>query len=95
MVNMTQVPEVIATFLNIPDFIGGMIITIVVTLGIGFAISTLSESEAFLVLGCLASLSFFTFIEWFPIWLTIFIALAVAVSFGKQFVSNKSDSGGL
>jgi len=87
LLNMTEVPEVIGTILNVPSEVAGIAITIVLTACLVIFLAIIKAPELATAGLTVASFGFFTFLEWFPIWVTILIALVVSLLFGKEAVS--------
>lgn len=93
MVNLTQVPEVIGNMLNVPIGTAGIIMAVLITIALVIGVSLIAFSELTVAFVGLASISMFTFIGWFPIWITIFIGLGIAVMLGRKTISK--DTGDL
>lgn len=93
MLNLTQVPEVFSNVLNIPVVASGLLITLIFILVIVVGLSLLNTPPLGIAGAVIVAITFFTFLQWFPVWITIVIALAIAVLFGVKVKDNLASGG--
>ena len=90
MLNMTEIPQVLADLLNIPANTAGVLISIILVAAVVVFLGVVKAKEIAMAGVTVGMFALFTFLGWFPIWITILISLIVAVLFGKtaiRFVS--------
>jgi len=96
MFNLTDIPEAFGELFNVTPEIGGILISVLVIVAVVMAVSLASNSLVAVGISAISLIAFFTFMGWFPIWITILIALFIAVMFGRDTVGlggNKSSGG--
>ena len=84
MLNMTEIPQVFADLLNIPENTAGVLLSIILVAAVVVFLSIVKAKEIAIAGVTVGMFSLFTFLTWFPIWVTILVALVVAVLFGKE-----------
>lgn len=87
MINLTEIPEQFGNLFNVGSDVGGVMISVIVLLAVIVAVSLAKDSLVAISLSGIGVISFFTFLGWFPIWLTIIIALALVVMFGRDAIN--------
>lgn len=92
MINMTDIPDAIGNLFNIPSETGGVLISVLILTAVLTALSLLNQSMIAMTVTSISVIALFTFLGWFPIWITILITLGLAVMFGRSVVS-KSGGG--
>jgi len=94
MFNITDIPEAFGEIFNVSAEIGGVLISTIVIVAVIMAVSLASNSLIAVGISGISLVAFFTFMGWFPIWLTILIALFIAVMFGRDAVGLGGFGGG-
>ena len=84
MVNITDVAEVFGQFFGVGAEFGGIFISVIIVIAVLLAFSLYTQNEMAIAISGVGLFSLFTFLEWFPIWLTIIIVLIVAVLVGRK-----------
>lgn len=84
MLNMTEIPQVFADMLNIPENTAGVLISIILVAAVVVFLGVVKAKEIAMAGVTVGMFALFTFLGWFPIWVTILICLLVAVLFGKE-----------
>ena len=86
MFNLTDIPEAFGNIFNVTPEIGGVLVSVLVIVAVIMAVSLASNSLVAVGVSGISTMAFFTFMGWFPIWLTILIALFIAIMFGRDVV---------
>lgn len=86
MINVTDIPEVFGNLFNVDAEVGGIIISVIVFMAVIIAVSLVSNSLMAVSVSGITLIALFTFLGWFPIWLTIIIALMVIVLFARDAI---------
>lgn len=86
MINITDIPQAFGNLFNVSPEVGGILISVLVLVAVLVGVSLVNNSlMAVSVIG-ISLISLFTFLGWFPIWLTIIIALLVIVMFARDAI---------
>jgi len=93
MFNFTEIPEIFGEILGLGLEPTGIIITVVTLMGISITLAILELSNMGIAVVDICWISFCTYMEWFPIWIMIIIALLVAVLFARKTVRYVGGSG--
>lgn len=95
--NLTQIPEIIGSVLNLDTTVSGVLISVGITIIAIICLGLLVDnyfSELPIVSTVIGLFTLFTFLGWFPIFPFILIALVVAILYGRQAVKYMSGGGG-
>lgn len=92
--NLTQVPEVFTEVLGIPLIASGILISMIIILVVVVFLALLDCPMMGIAGSIVGLIAFFTFIGWFPIWVSIGIALIIAILFGTRVRNTITGSGG-
>lgn len=92
MFNLTEMPEIFGEILGLGLEPTGIFLTIIGLMAISITLAVLELSNMGIAIIDICWISFCTYMEWFPIWIMIIIALVVAVLIGQKTV--KFVSGG-
>lgn len=92
--NLTQVPEVFTELLGIPVIASGILISMLIVLSAVVFLALLDCPPMGIAGAIIGLIAFFTFLGWFPVWISIGIALAIAVLFGVTVRKTFTGSGG-
>lgn len=94
MVNLTDVAETFGQFFGVGEATGGVIIAVLVVLAFLLALSIYSQNQIAIAVASISLFAVFTYIGWIDIWITILIALGIAVLVGKSTGRILSGNGG-
>jgi len=87
MFNVTAIPENFGILLGLEIETSAILMTLVFIAIISFTCAVLELELLGIVVLDIVSLTFFTMMGWFPIWIFIIIALIIAVLFGQKTVT--------
>jgi len=85
--NMTAFPEIFGDLLGLDLEPMGVLLTIAIVVSVTLTLSILSLDFTGIAVADICIIAFCTYLDWFPIWVTILIALFVAALVGKKTVS--------
>lgn len=91
MINITDIPQVFADLFGVEASVGGIIISVIVFFAVIVAVSLVSNSLMAVSVSGITMIALFTFLGWFPIWLTVIIALMVIVLFARDSLPKSED----
>ena len=93
MLNITEIPEVFGEILGLGLEPMGILMTIVGLMAITITLAVLELSNMGIAVTNIGWIAFCTYMGWFPVWITIIIALVIAVMFAKKTVNVIAGSG--
>lgn len=85
--NMTAFPEIFGDLLGLGIEPMGVLLTLAIVVCVTLTLSILSLDMTGIAVADICIISFCTYLDWFPIWVTILIALFVAVLTAKKTTS--------
>ena len=86
MFNFTEIPEIFGELLGLGLEPTGILLTVIGLMAISITLAILELSNMGIAVVDVSWISFCTYMEWFPIWIMIIIALIVAVLFARKAV---------
>ena len=93
MFNFTEIPEIFGEILGLGLEPTGILLTIIGLMAISITLAILELSNMGIAVIDICWISFCTYMQWFPIWIMIIIALGIAVLFARKTVAYIGGSG--